>query len=517
MAYPRYSRIRNLVIAGGHVILTLKRAELSSALPFIAALALISIPALLVGDYPLQLMTAKLVTYILSWFGETELSGTLIQFNGLEVAVTADCSGLNTLWALIPFVLFLSYQKQVHPIYTATLVFPIVLAVNILRVIVITILAVMGGTELAMGFLHDFSGIMVFVLALSLLSLLLNRRFISSINHYLPIILQLALGGALIFQYVSVANSSPLDRFGAYLAVPAIVILCLSISRQGLRTRPSTVNLVTLSLLLVAIYLDIGPLVNLCIIGSLLSMSGHVSHQQKMMAAIIIATLPGVTAYISTVTGLHFYIIASIIFALVLSGYALHGSLNLYRQKHSITIGIAVVIASTIIILHQLPTQIAKSTSTPYILGDWIGRDIPMTAAEYELFGAAQVTKREYSRGDSVIWLFQVATQDRRDIHPPEYCYASSGWISARTDGQTLQNLTVRRSGEERLVSYWYAHRGLLFSDRFTLIATRFASIFSETPSWQMTRVSRPSITDDGAYSDFMMLLGAPLQGKTSA
>jgi EpsI family protein len=104
-----------------------------------------------------------------------------------------------------------------------------------------------------------------------------------------------------------------------------------------------------------------------------------------------------------------------------------------------------------------------------YVLGDWVGRNYPVTEGEEEFFGKGNLWMRRYVRGEKVVDVIVSATGgDRHRAHPPAYCMTGGGWhvLSESTDRRTIGDgstllLTRMRmeKGERRTTfTYWFSN-----------------------------------------------------------
>jgi EpsI family protein len=65
----------------------------------------------------------------------------------------------------------------------------------------------------------------------------------------------------------------------------------------------------------------------------------------------------------------------------------------------------------------------------PLEIGEWQGKEIPLSERTYELLGTRNVIFREYtnSTGDSIGLSIVRGSGDRSSFHPPEICYVGGG------------------------------------------------------------------------------------------
>jgi exosortase len=120
---------------------------------------------------PLKSMISKAAVSLLSLFGyPVGGSGVTIIIGQYSLLVAAACSGINSLLTLSALALFFIYvQHQASPAYSlvlALLVLPIAVLANFIRVLVLILLTYHAGESAAQGFLHNFAGIVMFVIAL---------------------------------------------------------------------------------------------------------------------------------------------------------------------------------------------------------------------------------------------------------------------------------------------------------------------------------------------------------------
>jgi EpsI family protein len=127
----------------------------------------------------------------------------------------------------------------------------------------------------------------------------------------------------------------------------------------------------------------------------------------------------------------------------------------------------------------------------PLLLGDWVGRDVPMSADVLAVLGPGDFLTRLYSQQDRRIpgvdlYIAYFPTQRSGDtIHSPKNCLPGAGWAPLssnkisipRSDGPPIEsNRYVLAMGDQRmLVLYWYQAHGRAvaseYSAKFYLVA----------------------------------------------
>jgi exosortase len=177
-----------MVAAVWGLVWTAWGAEALRALRFPLAFLLFMVPlpgiALISASFYLKLAAASLATRLLPFVGIPAVQqGSTIQVPGVSIIVDDTCSGLRSLISLIALsTLWTSLMpagaRRGHKLAVVAASIPIALAANMVRILVLVVLAVVYGPKVADGFIHYGSGLVVFgvaVLALAALSRALTR------------------------------------------------------------------------------------------------------------------------------------------------------------------------------------------------------------------------------------------------------------------------------------------------------------------------------------------------------
>jgi exosortase len=137
---------------------------------------------------PLKEFVSYAATHILQVFGIPIIrEGVTLTVGSYQLLVEDACSGMNSLIGLIAIGLFYIYLLRnasvAYSAFLLSMVIPIAIVANIVRIIVLVLLTYFAGDAVAQSFLHMTAGMFVFVVALlavfgidHLMSAVLSRR-----------------------------------------------------------------------------------------------------------------------------------------------------------------------------------------------------------------------------------------------------------------------------------------------------------------------------------------------------
>ncbi len=118
--------------------------------------------------------TAVSVLYALGY--PIASAGVAIQIGQYQLLVAAACAGLNsliTLSALTMFYVYLTHRSNwKYMLLLSAAVVPIAIFSNFMRVLILILITFHVGEAAAQGFLHDFSGLVTFAIALTTIYLI---------------------------------------------------------------------------------------------------------------------------------------------------------------------------------------------------------------------------------------------------------------------------------------------------------------------------------------------------------
>ena len=161
-------------------------------LPLAYLIFMIPLPAIIWNKiaFPMQLFSSFLTEKVISLLGIPIFrEGNILHLAETTLEVVAACSGLRSLVTMFALSAALAMLSEL-PNWKRWLLFfsaiPIAIIANISRLVITALMASRMGSAAAQGFLHEFSGIVVFMLGLTLLLAvrrLCSGRDLSSSSH----------------------------------------------------------------------------------------------------------------------------------------------------------------------------------------------------------------------------------------------------------------------------------------------------------------------------------------------
>lgn len=168
----------SLLIVLSGVVLSLfgTKAIRSIVFPLCFLIFMIPLPFLQEIGFSLQSISVHSSAWFLGVMGLSVTTvGAEIHLGDTAFTIGLPCSGINTLIALLALAAVYAYLLT-GPVYKRGILFaialPIAILANVLRITSVILVANYHGTDVAMGFFHDFSSVLFFLIAFLCLVLL---------------------------------------------------------------------------------------------------------------------------------------------------------------------------------------------------------------------------------------------------------------------------------------------------------------------------------------------------------
>jgi exosortase len=145
--------------------------------PILVLLLAIPFPAIVFNQitFPLQLLASRLASLILPLLGVPVLQeGNVIELPVMKLEVAEACSGIRSLMSLFTLAVFYGYfleRTTWRRVVLALASIPIAVAANVARIVGTGLCVQYWDPTKALGFFHEFSGWVMFVISLACLYL----------------------------------------------------------------------------------------------------------------------------------------------------------------------------------------------------------------------------------------------------------------------------------------------------------------------------------------------------------
>jgi exosortase len=123
----------------------------------------------------LRIIATKSVAWLLKILGVPVYStGTILQVENGTLQVADACSGFSTLYAAVTIAILTAYfcNSTKRRILLLIIAAPLAIAVNIARVLILTLLVNWIGLDVLATAAHEISGLMTFMIALPIIFIL---------------------------------------------------------------------------------------------------------------------------------------------------------------------------------------------------------------------------------------------------------------------------------------------------------------------------------------------------------
>jgi exosortase len=145
--------------------------------PLLVLVLAIPFPAIIFNQitFPLQLLASRIASDILPVLGVPTLhEGNIIELPVMKLEVAEACSGIRSLMSLFTLAVFYGYfleKTTTRRVILALASIPIAVAANVVRIVGTGLCVQYWDPEKALGFFHEFSGWVMFVISLACLYL----------------------------------------------------------------------------------------------------------------------------------------------------------------------------------------------------------------------------------------------------------------------------------------------------------------------------------------------------------
>jgi exosortase len=167
------ARISLVMLLGGLIWTLAGKAILRELrFPLLVLLLAIPMPAVIYNQitFPLQILASKFASAVLPMFGVPVLrDGNIIQLPSIQLEVAEACSGIRSLMSLFTAAVFYGYflePSTKRRVILALASLPIAVFANGVRIVGTGLAVQYWDPVKAMGFFHEFSGWLIFVVCL---------------------------------------------------------------------------------------------------------------------------------------------------------------------------------------------------------------------------------------------------------------------------------------------------------------------------------------------------------------
>lgn len=164
------TRVSLVLVTGGLLwALEGRRRARVMAFPFAFLFCMVPLPYIVYYQltFPLQIESSRMAAALLETAGMPVVrEGNILNLEGYALEVVTACSGLRSIMTLGTMAIFLTDFVRLSPVSRVLLAasaLPVALAANVARLATTAGIAAIGGAEAAESFLHELSGVVVFI------------------------------------------------------------------------------------------------------------------------------------------------------------------------------------------------------------------------------------------------------------------------------------------------------------------------------------------------------------------
>jgi len=161
----------------GVILITTGSSTLKSVwFPLFFIIFMLPLPGFIVDGItlPMKMAVSYVAEHVLYWFDyPIARTGVILQIGQYQLLVADACAGMHTLISLealgLLYLNLVRHDSLFRNITLAILIVPISFTANVIRVIVLTLVTYHYGDAAGQGFVHDFAGMVLFIVALMLI------------------------------------------------------------------------------------------------------------------------------------------------------------------------------------------------------------------------------------------------------------------------------------------------------------------------------------------------------------
>ncbi len=144
--------------------------------PLFFILFMIPLPGFLLDalTLPMKIAVSTVAEHVLYWFDyPIARTGVVLQIGQYQLLVADACAGMHTLISLealgLLYLQLVRHDSLFRNVTLGLLIIPISFTANVIRVMVLTLVTYHFGDEAGQGFVHGFAGMVLFIVALTLI------------------------------------------------------------------------------------------------------------------------------------------------------------------------------------------------------------------------------------------------------------------------------------------------------------------------------------------------------------